>query len=83
MPALIQQAIAYQARPTQAPGDNRYARLVAQSVTVAECIELDGVSEQAKQSLEGPLFEDVDLDKLFEALPAVLEADKAFAELLG
>ena len=83
LPTLIQHAIAYQARPTQAPGDNRYARLVAQSVTVAECIELDGVSEQAKQSLEGPLFEDVDLDKLFEALPAVLEADKAFAELLG
>ena len=43
-------------------------------MTVAECVELDGVSEQAKQSLEGPLF---------EALPAVLEADKAFAELLG
>lgn len=52
-------------------------------MTVAECVELDGVSEQAKQSLEGPLFEEVDLDKLFEALPAVLEADKAFAELLG
>jgi HD-like signal output (HDOD) protein len=83
LPALIQHAIAYQARPTQAPSDGRYARLVAQSVIVAETIELDGVSEQARQSLEGPLFEEVDLNKLFEALPAVLEADKAFAELLG
>ena len=50
---------------------------------MAECIDQSGVSDQAKQSLEGPLFEEVDLDKLFEALPAVLEADKAFAELLG
>ena len=83
LPTLIQHAIAYQARPTQAPSDGRYARLVAQSVIVAETIELNGVSEQARQSLEGPLFEEVDLNKLFEALPAVLEADKAFAELLG
>jgi len=83
LPELIQHAIAYQARPTQAPGDSQYARLVAQSVLVAETIELDGVSEQAQQSLEGPLFEEVALDTLFAALPEVLEADKAFAELLG
>ena len=83
LPTLIQHAITYQARPTQTPDDGRYARLLAQSVTVAETTELDGVSEQAQQSLKGPLFEEVDLGKLFEALPAVLEADKAFADLLG
>lgn len=83
LPQLIQHAIGYQARPSQAPGDSVYARLVAQSVLIGETIELDGVSEQAQQSLEGPLFEEVDLGKLFQALPAVLEADKAFAELLG
>ena len=31
LPELIQHAIAFQARPTQAPSDNRYARLVAQA----------------------------------------------------
>lgn len=83
LPALIQDAIAYQARPSQAPGAGSYSRLVAQAVLIGETVELDGLSEKAIQSLEGPLLEEVDLVKLFETLPVVLEADKAFAELLG
>lgn len=83
LPKLIQNAIAYQARPNAAPDDGRYARLVAQAVTVGETFEADGINEKAQQSLEGPLFEEVDLAALFAALPAVLEADKAFAELLS
>ncbi|WP_277372238.1 HDOD domain-containing protein [Pseudomonas sp. AA-38] len=83
LPKLIQNAIAYQARPNAAPDDGRYARLVAQAVAVGEALEADGLGEKAQKSLEGPLFEEVDLAALFTALPAVLEADKAFAELLG
>ncbi len=83
LPPLIQNAIAFQARPSQAAGDARYARLVAQAVMVSEALAANGVSDKARQSLEGPLFEEVDLEQLFDGLPAVLEGDKAFAELLG
>ncbi|GLX14152.1 histidine kinase [Pseudomonas straminea] len=83
LPALIQNAIAYQNKPTQTPGDGQYARLVAQSIHVEESLEAHGLSDAAKQDLEGPLFEGVDLAKLFDALPAVLEADKAFGDLLN
>ncbi|MFJ5297927.1 HDOD domain-containing protein [Pseudomonas sp. NPDC088368] len=84
LPPVIQQAIAYQARPMQAPGDATHARIVAQALTVSDALESNGgATPQAQQSIEGPLFEGVDLDALFTALPAVLEADKAFAELLS
>ena len=42
-----------------------------------------GVSDEAKEALDGPLFEGIDRDKLFADLEASLEADKAFAELLS
>ena len=83
LPALIQNAIAYQNKPAQAPDGGQYARLVAQAIHVEESLEAHGLGEQAREELEGPLFEGIDLNKLFEALPAVLEADKAFADLLG
>ncbi|BBP81333.1 histidine kinase [Pseudomonas sp. Pc102] len=83
LPAVIQQAIAYQARPMQAPADALLPRILAQAVLVSEALQAHGgATEEARQSLEGPLVEGVDLDALFAALPAVLEADKAFAELL-
>lgn len=84
LPKLIQTAIAMQARPTQAPTDNPLPKTLAQAVLIAEALQAHGgATEQAKESLHGPLVEDLDLDAVFAALPAVLEADKAFAELLA
>ncbi|MET1079584.1 MAG: HDOD domain-containing protein [Pseudomonas sp.] len=84
LPQVIQQAIAFQARPAQAPAQNGFARIVAQAVLVCEALKQHGgATTQARQSLEGPLFEGLDLDKTFALLAEVLEADKAFADLLG
>lgn len=84
LPQIIQQAIAYQARPMQAPANAPLPRLVAQAAAISDALESHGgATDQARQSLSGPLMEGIDLDKLFAALPAVLEADKAFAEMLA
>ncbi|WP_263144310.1 HDOD domain-containing protein [Pseudomonas sp. RIT-PI-AD] len=84
LPVLIQQAIAYQARPLQAPVDLPLPRLVAQAVLIAEALrQHGGANAPAQESLEGPLFDGLDLDALFAELPTVLEADKVFAELLN
>ena len=52
-----------------------------------ECSRVDirqgGATPQAQQASGGPLMEGIDLDALFAGLPAVLEADKAFSELLS
>ncbi|WP_213881464.1 HDOD domain-containing protein [Pseudomonas sp. dw_358] len=83
LPALIQHAIAFQNNPMQAPDNAPLPRLLAQSIAVSEALHAHGgATPEARKALSGPLFEGVDLDKLFEALPAVLEADKAFAEQL-
>ncbi|WMR31405.1 histidine kinase, partial [Metapseudomonas otitidis] len=84
LPVVIQQAIAYQARPMQAPAEAQLSRVLAQAVLVSEALQAHGgATDEARASLDGPLMEGVDLVALFNALPAVLEADKAFAELLG
>ena len=84
LPQLIQQTIAYQAKPLQAPADAPLARLVAQAVLIAEALgQHGGATQEAKETLDGPLFEGLDLEALFAELPTVLEADKAFAELLN
>jgi HD-like signal output (HDOD) protein len=84
LPPVIQQAIAYQARPMQAPEGAIQPRIVAQALTVADALESHGgATPEAQNAVQGPLFEGIDLDALFAALPAVLEADKAFAELLS
>ncbi|WP_462383971.1 HDOD domain-containing protein [Pseudomonas sp. Marseille-QA0892] len=84
LPPSIQNAIAYQARPSQAPTDCPYARILAQASLICEAItQQGGLSPESRQLLDGPLFEGIDLDKLFTDLPAVLEADKAFAEMLA
>ncbi|MFK3971986.1 HDOD domain-containing protein [Pseudomonas sp. NPDC087358] len=84
LPPVIQQAIAYQARPMQAPEGAVHPRIVAQALTVADALESHGgATPEAQNAVQGPLFEGIDLDALFAALPAVLEADKAFAELLS
>lgn len=84
LPVVIQQAIAYQARPMQAPAEAQLSRVLAQAVLVSEALQAHGgATDEARASLDGPLMEGVDLVALFNALPVVLEADKAFAELLG
>ena len=84
LPKVMQDAIAYQAKPNQAPADMPLPRLIAQAVHIAETVRAHGgVSDEAKDALDGPLFEGIDRDKLFADLDATLEADKAFAELLS
>ncbi|GAB7529543.1 HDOD domain-containing protein [Pseudomonas sp. 3A(2025)] len=84
LPQVIQQAIAYQARPMQAPQDAPLPRIVAQAIVIAEALdEHGGATPQAQEAVSGPLLEGIDLAALFEKLPAVLEADKAFAQLLN
>ncbi|MGY4531195.1 HD-like signal output (HDOD) protein [Pseudomonas sp. TE3786] len=84
LPKLIQNAIALQVKPLQAPPDQPLPKTLAQAVLIAEALQSHGgATEEARESLGGPLLEELDLDAVFAALPAVLEADKAFAELLG
>ncbi|WP_122661917.1 HDOD domain-containing protein [Pseudomonas viridiflava] len=84
LPVVIQQAIAYQAKPLQAPANSPLPRIVAQAMLISDALEAHGgATPEAQQAVTGPLTEGVDLDALFAALPAVLEADKAFAELLN
>lgn len=83
LPKVIQDAIAYQAQPLKAPADAPQPRIVAQAILIADALdEHGGATPEALESINGPLFEGVKLQAVFEALPAVLEADKAFAELL-
>ena len=83
LPELIQQAIAYQARPLQAPADLPLPRLLAQAVLIAEALRLHGGANAAAfDSLQGPLFDGLDVGALQDELLTNLEADKAFAALL-
>ena len=83
LPELIQQAIAYQARPLQAPADLPLPRLLAQAVLIAEALRTHGaVNDAALESLQGPLFDGLDVSALHDELATNLEADKAFAALL-
>jgi HD-like signal output (HDOD) protein len=84
LPKLMQNAIAFQACPNRAPDDSLLALLIAQAVHIAQTVRSHGgVTEEAKAALDGPLFEGIERDKLFESLQASLEADKAFAEMLS
>ncbi len=84
LPGVIQQAIALQARPHESSEDRPLPRLLAQAVLIAEALEQHPDDLQAAQAeLDNPLCEDLDLPALFDKLPEVLEADKAFAELLN
>ncbi len=84
LPPLIQEAIAFQARPLQAPKDHLLPGMIARSVLITEALrEHDGINPESRAALNSPLFEGMDMDALFAALPEILEADKAFAELLN
>ncbi len=84
LPQVIRDAIAYQATPLKAPKDASLPRIVAQAITISDALEAHGgATSQAQQASGGPLMEGIDLDALFAGLPAVLEADKAFSELLS
>lgn len=84
LPAVMQVAIALQTQPHKAPADMPLPMLLAQAVLIAEALEQhEGNLEATRAELDGPLCEGLDLDELFSRLPEVLEADKAFAELLN
>lgn len=84
LPRMIQEAIAYQARPMQAPAGAVMPLLVAQAVHVSDALEAHGgVGDEARRAADGPLMAGVHLDTVFKALPRALEADSAFAEVLG
>lgn len=84
LPELIQQAIAYQSRPFQAPLDLPLPRVLAQAVLIAEALRQNpGAMSKAVEALQGPLFEGLDTATLLDELPAILDADKGFAELLN
>lgn len=83
LPVVIQDAIAYQVRPAAAPDGARMPLLVAQAVHVCDALHAHGgVTAAALEAVRGPLLDGVDLDALFAALPEVIAADRAFAELL-
>lgn len=83
LPKVIQDSIAYQAKPLSAPPPGIMPKVVAQAILLADAIdEHGGATPEAQAAIDGALFEGVKLDELFIALPPVLEADKAFAELL-
>jgi HD-like signal output (HDOD) protein len=83
LPKLIQHAIAFQTDPLHAPDNAPLPRLLAQAIAVSEALQAHGgANAEARAGLNGPLFDGINLDLLFEALPAVLEAEKAFAEQL-
>lgn len=84
LPEVIQQAIALQTQPHKAGTDMPLPRLMAQAVMIAEAIDQhNGDLEATKNELDSPLCEGLDMEDLFSKLPEVLEADKAFAELLN
>jgi HD-like signal output (HDOD) protein len=83
LPKQILDGIAYQAKPHQAPGHSPLPLIVAQAEEVSDHLhQYGGPTDEAKAQLNDELMKDVDLDLLFDALPPVLEADKAFAQLL-
>ncbi|MBX8517976.1 HDOD domain-containing protein [Pseudomonas cichorii] len=84
LPAVIKQAIAYQANPVQAPDNAPLPRIVAQAIVISDALETGGgATPEAQKAASGPLMEGIDLDALFNGLPPVLEADKAFSQLLS
>jgi hypothetical protein len=67
-----------------APDGTLLPLLIAQAVHIAETVRTHGgVADEAKEALNGPLFEGIDRDQLFAALEQSLEADKAFAQMLS
>ncbi len=68
----------------QAPNDAPLPRIVAQAIVISDALEAHGgATPEAQKASDGPIMEGIDLDALFAGLPAVLEADKAFAQLLS
>ncbi|MCW2037841.1 HDOD domain-containing protein [Xanthomonas campestris] len=83
LPVVIQDAIAYQVRPAAAPDGALMPLVVAQAVHVSDALHAHGgATPAALAAARGPLMDSIDLDALFATLPDVIEADRAFAELL-
>ncbi|NII09538.1 HDOD domain-containing protein [Oleiagrimonas sp. C23AA] len=84
LPPVIRTAIHYQARPAQAPRGEKMPLIVAQAVHVADAMARhDGLGTEARKAIDGPLMQGVNLDTLFFALPEVIQADRAFADILA
>lgn len=84
LPGVVQHAIAFQARPAQAPPGEPLARLIAQAVLITDALEgHDGPTKRARHAVEGPLTEELNLNQIFESLPKVIEANRVFTEALS
>lgn len=82
LPKVLQDAIAYQARPLQAPTGSTLPYVVAQSVALALALEANGGDiELALESVKGPLTENMDRVALSKSLPGAIETAKVFVDL--
>lgn len=83
-PKVMQEAIEFQFRHREAPEGNAMPKILAIANQVQRTVLANGVTPQAQAMLKDlPVMQELDLDKLFADLPAALEADKAFAEMLA
>lgn len=80
---MLQEAIAYQARPLQAPTGSTLPYVIAQSVALAQALQdSDGNIDLALESVKGPLTADMDRTALSKSLPGAIETAKAFVEMV-
>lgn len=83
LPKVLQDAIAYQARPLQAPTGSTLPYVVAQSVALALALEANGGDiELALESVKGPLTENMDRVALSKSLPGAIETAKVFVDMV-
>jgi putative nucleotidyltransferase with HDIG domain len=83
LPKVLQEAIAFQARPLQAPNGSTLPYVIAQSVALAQALQAtNGDVNLALESVKGPLTENMDRAALSAALPGAIETAKAFMEMV-
>ena len=79
LPQVLRDAIAFQARPLQAPEGKGYALIVAQAVAVAEVLH-ENAGDSKVQDLGGPLFASIDLEQLTAVLPSARDTAASFSQ---
>ncbi|MCJ8170113.1 HDOD domain-containing protein [Atopomonas sediminilitoris] len=83
-PTAMQEAIEFQFRHREAPEGNAMPKILAIANQVQRGVVANGLNDECKAMLgDLPVMRELDMDKLFEDLPAALEADKSFAEMLS
>lgn len=81
LPKVLQEGIAFQARPLQAPNGSTLPYVLAQSVALAQALnEHKGDINLALESVKGPLTDNMDRVALSVSLPGAIETAKAFME---